>query len=237
MGKSEIVASLTRFPPSWEELLSSELQEPYFQELVQKVASRYEEGEVYPPYPEVYRALSLVSPDDVKCIIIGQDPYFHLGQADGLAFSVKDGVRFPPSLRNIVEELQTEFGYEIPYSGDLTPLAKRGVLLWNTFLTVEEGKPLSHKDFGWSTFTEHLLSKLNERNPSVVYLLWGNFAKDVFSKTRHEGIDFIECAHPSPLSANRGFFGSDCFKKVNEKLKAKGKEEIDFSLPSPLTLF
>lgn len=223
-------SSLLSFPGGWDSLLASEKSKNYFINLIELVSKRYEMSAVYPPIDEVYRALSLIEPEEVKAVILGQDPYFNPGQADGLAFSVKEGVRLPPSLLNIFKELREEYGYPIPASGDLTPWAKQGVLLLNTSLTVEEGKPNSHAGFGWNRFTDEIIKKLDESDRPIVYLLWGNSALSKKNLIFSKNAVILHTAHPSPLSASRGFLHSGCFKKVNEALKSLSLTEIDWKI-------
>ncbi|MBQ8142268.1 MAG: uracil-DNA glycosylase [Bacilli bacterium] len=231
MNQKEIKEILYSFPPSWEPLLSQEKKEDYFQCLVNQVSKEYENENIYPPLPQVYQTLKETPLEKVKVVIIGQDPYFHQGQANGLAFSVNKGIQLPPSLVNIYKELHIEFGYDIPLSnGDLSPWAKQGVLLLNSTLTVKDGYPESHSKYGWETFTDHLIKKLDQQDRCIVYLLWGNHAKKKASIIHNPKAKIVSCPHPSPLSASRGFFHSDCFKKVNERLKEASLEEIDFHI-------
>ena len=230
MTAKEIEQTLSSFPGEWDSFLSFVKEKEYFLPLIKEITKRYQSEVVFPKAEEVYRAFSLVNPEDVKLVIIGQDPYIQQGQANGLAFSVRDGVRIPPSLLNIYKELNYEYGYPISTSGDLSSWASQGVLLLNACLTVEEGKASSHAKLGWFSFTEDVLTALDSSGRDIVYLLWGNFAKERAKVLTSKHAHLIYTAHPSPLSASRGFFHSDCFKKVNETLKELGLEEIDFKV-------
>lgn len=230
MTEQELKLALSSFPEGWKALLEKETEKPYYQSLLEAVSQEYLTKKVYPPYPEVFRALALTKPEDVKVIIIGQDPYFNPGQANGLAFSVADGVRFPPSLLNIYKELYYEFGYPIPKSGSLEPWSKQGVLLLNASLTVREGVPNSHAGLGWMTFTDEIIQVLDQRDEPLVYLLWGNFAYEKAKPIHSKKSLIIHTAHPSPLSAKKGFFCSDCFKRANRFLKENKRGEIDWQI-------
>lgn len=223
--------ALLAIPERWQELLKDAIASASFDKLVTEVASQYATNVIYPPLERVYSALSEVAPEDVKCVIIGQDPYFNEGQANGLAFSVNKGIKLPPSLQNIYKELFYEFGYPIPKrNGDLTAWAKQGVLLLNATLTVKAGEPNSHADLGWSQFTDSIIKALDSLNQPIVYLLWGNYAHKKASLITSEKAYIIKTAHPSPLSANHGFFCSDCFKKCNRYLKENKLLPIDFQI-------
>ena len=183
---------------------------------------------IFPPKDRILSALSITDYNDVKVVILGQDPYHGVGEANGLCFSVNDGVRIPPSLQNIYKELNSDLGIEIPNTGNLESWAKEGVLLLNTVLTVEKDKPASHKNIGWEIFTDSIIKKLNERMEPVVFILWGNFArskKELITNPKHY---IIESTHPSPFSANHGFFGSKPFSKTNNFLNKNNIKEIDW---------
>ncbi len=230
LNKEDILSSLSTFPGEWDTLLGEEKNKEYFKKLIELVADEYSEYIVHPDLKNVYHALELVSPSEVRVVIIGQDPYYNPGQANGLAFSVEDGVHFPPSLLNIFKELNLEYGYPIPQNGSLEKWAKQGVLLLNASLTVKDGTANSHAKFGWMTFTDEIIRKLDSLNQPIVYLLWGNFAKDKMKLIHNKNAFIIYNAHPSPLSARRGFFHSDCFKKCNEHLRELNEKEIDFQI-------
>ena len=216
---------------SWEKFIYEEMKKEYFQNMRLFLEKEYKDKEVFPPVNEVFKALDLVSYEDVKVVILGQDPYHGEGEAHGLAFSVKKGIKIPPSLRNIFKELKKEYPhFEIPKNGELYPWAKEGVLLLNTTLTVEKDKANSHNKIGWQFFSDEIIKKLNEREKPVVFILWGKFAiskKMLITNPTHL---VLESPHPSPLSASRGFFGNNHFLKVNDFLKSKGIKEIDWTL-------
>jgi len=218
------------FTNDWKAVLQDELQKPYIKELSDFLDLEYENEVVYPPKDEVFTAFHLTPFENVKVVILGQDPYHGPNQAKGLAFSVNEGVPAPPSLRNIYKELVSDVGCEMPTSPDLVPWAKQGVLLLNTTLTVRAGKPMSHAKKGWETFTDHVLATLNEKKEPVVFILWGKHAqskKKLIDASKHF---ILESVHPSPLSASRGFFGSRPFSKANEFLKKNGLEPIEWCL-------
>lgn len=216
---------------SWEKFIYEEMKKEYFQNMRLFLEKEYKDKEVFPPVNEVFKALDLVSYEDVKVVILGQDPYHGEGEAHGLAFSVKKGIKIPPSLRNIFKELKKEYPhFEIPKNGELYPWAKEGVLLLNATLTVEKDKANSHNKIGWQFFTDEIIKKLNEREKPLVFILWGKFAiskKMLITNPIHL---VLESPHPSPLSASRGFFGNNHFLKVNDFLKSKGIKEIDWTL-------
>lgn len=209
----------------WDVVLKDEFKKAYFKNLGIFVKNEYKNKTVFPNYENIFDALRLTDYDEVKVVILGQDPYHGIGEAHGLSFSVKEGVRMPPSLLNIFKELYNDLGIKRAKS-DLTDWAKEGVLLLNSIMTVVKDTPLSHKNKGWETFTDTIISKLNDREDPVIFLLWGSFArskKELINNKRHK---IIESVHPSPLSANRGFFGSKPFSKINNYLKEMNKEEI-----------
>ena len=201
----------------WDIILKDDMQKEYFKQLGIFVKQEYKSKVVFPPYENIFDALRFTDYDEVKVVILGQDPYHGLGEAHGLSFSVKEGIRKPPSLQNIIKELNNDLGITRTAS-DLTDWAKQGVLLLNSIMTVEQDKPLSHKNKGWETFTDAIIKLLNERDEPVIFLLWGSYArskKEFITNKRHY---IIESVHPSPLSANRGFFGSKPFSKINKIL-------------------
>ncbi|MFP4093794.1 MAG: uracil-DNA glycosylase [Cyclobacteriaceae bacterium] len=217
-----------KIAPSWKEHLSEEFEKPYFQSLAEFVKQEYKENAVYPPGKEIFRAFDLTPFEQVEVVIIGQDPYHGPGQANGLAFSVREGVTIPPSLLNIFKEIRNEFGKEIPPHGNLERWAKQGVLLLNATLTVRKSKPASHQNKGWETFTDSAIRHVSEEREHVVFMLWGNYAQkkgDVIDENKHL---VLKSPHPSPFSADRGFFGNDHFKKANEYLKLHGKQPIEW---------
>ncbi|WP_394226957.1 uracil-DNA glycosylase [Pseudoalteromonas spongiae] len=218
---------------TWTDLLAAEKQQDYFKDTLDYVAKRRVEGvNVFPPADEVFSAFSSTAFEDVKVVILGQDPYHGPNQAHGLAFSVKQGIKAPPSLANMYKELATDIdGFTIPNHGYLQAWAEQGVLLLNTVLTVEQGQAHSHKKLGWETFTDRVIAALNEYGDGIVFLLWGSHAQ---KKGRH--IDTTKHVvfngpHPSPLSAYRGFFGCKHFSKANDALIVMGKTPINWLLP------
>ncbi|WP_105170820.1 uracil-DNA glycosylase [Pseudoalteromonas sp. T1lg24] len=221
---------------TWTDLLAVEKQQDYFKDTLDYVAKRRAEGvNVFPPADEVFSAFSSTAFEDVKVVILGQDPYHGPDQAHGLAFSVKPGIKAPPSLANMYKELATDIdSFTIPNHGYLQAWAEQGVLLLNTVLTVEQGQAHSHKKLGWETFTDRVIAALNEHGDGIVFLLWGSHAQ---KKGRH--IDTTKHVvfngpHPSPLSAYRGFFGCKHFSKANDALIAMGKTPINWLLPEAL---
>jgi uracil-DNA glycosylase len=219
-------------PDSWETALGGELDKPYFKQLTDFVEDERREHRIFPPRDEVFAALEATPFDRVKVLILGQDPYHGEGQGHGLCFSVRPGVKTPPSLRNIFKELRDEMGYPVPDNGFLMPWAEQGVLLLNAVLTVREGEANSHKGKGWEKFTDAIIRKVNDRPDPVIFVLWGGPAKKkkaLIDDARHV---ILEAAHPSPLSAYSGFFGSRPFSKINRALAAWKQPEIDWRLPA-----
>ncbi len=216
---------------SWKEALHDEFEKPYFEKITQAIKHDIREGKtLYPPGKLIFNAFNQTPFDQVKCVILGQDPYHGPGQANGLCFSVNDGVTPPPSLKNIFKELHSDVGMHIPASGNLTHWATQGVLMLNAILTVVARKPASHSQIGWGTFTDAVISRISERKKGVVFLLWGRFArnKKVLINTRRHHV--LEAAHPSPFSANNGFFGCHHFSKTNNLLEQQGRTPIDWDL-------
>ena len=214
----------------WDALLKDEFQKEYYLELRKFLKSEYSHYRVYPDMFDIFNALKLCDYGDVKAVLLGQDPYHGAGQAEGLCFSVKDGVEKPPSLKNIFKEYTADLGYPEPASGSLRGWARSGVLLLNTALTVREGQPNSHSGKGWEIFTDRVIELLNERERPMVFILWGRNArskKALITSPRHL---VLEAAHPSPLSASSGFFGCRHFSKTNEFLKSAGLEPVDWKL-------
>ncbi len=214
----------------WDALLGEEFTKDYYLTLREFLKKEYFSKTVYPPMGDIFNALKYTSFSQTKVVILGQDPYHGPGQAHGLCFSVQPGIKFPPSLQNIFKELSEEYGFAPPKTGELTEWAKRGVLLLNTTLTVREGSPQSHKGQGWEILTDAIISLLNQKTEPVVFLLWGANAwakKPLIKNPLHL---VLECAHPSPLSAYRGFFGCGHFRKANEYLEKCGLSPIDWEL-------
>ena len=217
-----------KLEPSWKERLSDEFDKQYFQDLIQFVKQEYSEHTVYPPGPYIFRALDTTPFDDVKVVIIGQDPYHGLKQANGLCFSVANEVRTPPSLQNIYKEINDDLGKEIPETGNLERWAEQGVLLLNATLTVRAKSPGSHQNKGWEDFTDAIIKVLNEEKEDLVFMLWGKYAQNKGAIINREKHLVLESPHPSPYSANRGFFGNKHFSKANTYLAEKGLPEIDW---------
>ena len=216
---------------SWRPILINETEQPYWKNLMKFVADERRRHTVFPPADEVFAALHLTPYEKTSVLILGQDPYHDHKQAHGLCFSVRPGVAVPPSLGNIFKELQDDLGCRIPNNGNLVPWAEQGVLLLNAVLTVRAHQANSHKDKGWETFTDAVIKAANAKPDRVVFVLWGTYARkktDLIDTTRHV---IIQSAHPSPLSAANGFFGSRPFSKINAALRAAGKPEIDWQIP------
>lgn len=214
--------------PSWKARLSGEFEKPYFNELIYFVKQEYRTQTIYPPGKEIFKAFDCCDFADVKVVIIGQDPYHGPGQANGLCFSVREGIRMPPSLVNIFKEIREDLKKPIPASGDLERWARQGVLLLNATLTVRGASPGSHQNKGWEVFTDAAIKKISDEKEHVVFLLWGAYAQkkgEVIDRSKHL---VLMSAHPSPFSADRGFFGCKHFSKANAYLKSKGLGEIDW---------
>ncbi|MCK5782039.1 MAG: uracil-DNA glycosylase [Flavobacteriales bacterium] len=210
----------------WEGFLKEEFEKDYFKDLIKFVDEEYRTQTVFPPVDEIFSAFDFCDLDNLKVVILGQDPYHGYGQANGLCFSVKDGVKIPPSLRNIFKELNAEFGVEAPLSGDLTHWAKQGVLMINATMTVREKQPGSHQKKGWEMFTDSVIERIAENKKDVVFVLWGAFAQKKTTLIDSNKHYVLESAHPSPFSAHRGFLGNNHFKLINKFLLSKGKGEI-----------
>jgi uracil-DNA glycosylase len=218
-------------PPSWHEHLAEELDKPYFHKLSQFVDGERQHHTVFPPETEVFSALRITPYERANVLLLGQDPYHDDNQAHGLCFSVQPGIKPPPSLMNIFKELRDDVGFRIPNNGYLVPWAEQGVLMLNAVLTVRAHQANSHKNHGWETFTDAIIRQVNAKKDRVVFILWGGYAQKKLSlidTTRHH---IIQSAHPSPLSARNGFFGSKPFSQVNKALRDAGKPEINWQLP------
>jgi uracil-DNA glycosylase len=217
---------------SWLRVLNQEFEKEYMKKLKQFLVDEKKDGKtIYPKGDDIFNAFTLTPFDKVKVVILGQDPYHGFNQAHGLSFSVQNGVRFPPSLKNIFKELQTDIeGFKIPENGDLSDWAKQGVLMLNSSLTVNAGDAGSHQEKGWENFTDEVIKVLSDKKENIIFILWGKFAQEkeeFIDTTKHH---IIKSKHPSPFSAYSGFFGSKPFSKTNEILKSLGSSEIDWNL-------
>ncbi|MDQ6985816.1 MAG: uracil-DNA glycosylase [Candidatus Dojkabacteria bacterium] len=213
---------------SWENELKEEFEKQYFKELISFVKEEYKTKTIFPPGPQIFNAFNATPFEKVKVVILGQDPYHTPGVANGLAFAAKEGNRVPPSLQNIYKELYLDLGIEISTNPDITRWANQGVLLLNSTLTVQKGTPGSHQKKGWEEFSDSVINVLNDKKENLVFILWGKYAQDKgnsIDRTKHM---VIESPHPSPFSANKGFFGSRPFGKTNEYLDSKGIEIIQW---------
>lgn len=216
---------------SWKEILKDEFTRPYFQQIVLHIKTEKSQGKtIYPPGSQIFNAFDSTPFNQVKVVILGQDPYHGPGQAHGLCFSVQTGVPAPPSLVNMYKELHDDIGFRIPNHGNLTNWAKQGVFLLNASLTVRAGDPMSHSKIGWAQFTDTVIKKIAAEKTNVVFLLWGKFAQEkrvLIDESKHL---VLKAAHPSPLSAHNGFFGCRHFSKANEYLVSKGIDPVDWTL-------
>lgn len=218
-------------PAAWQPILNGETHKPYFQALQAFLKKERAEHTVFPPESEVFTALELTPFKEVNVLILGQDPYHDNNQAHGLAFSVRPGIQPPPSLMNIFRELKDDVGFRIPNNGYLVPWAEQGVMLLNAVLTVRAHQANSHQGKGWEKFTDHIIQAVSDKPDPVVFVLWGNYAKKKLPLIDTQKNVIISGPHPSPLSANRGFFGSRPFSKINAALREAGKPEINWQLP------
>ncbi|MFW6026336.1 MAG: uracil-DNA glycosylase [Candidatus Woesearchaeota archaeon] len=214
---------------SWKDLLKQEFKKEYFKKLSSFVDNEYKNKTIYPPKDELFKAFELTPFEEVKVVIIGQDPYYKKGQANGLAFSVNQHCEVPKSLKNIYKEIKSNNPNFNKQTGDLKGWAKQGVLMINTVLTVEDGKPNSHQDKGWEIFTKNVIKLINDKKENVIFILWGKNSKDFEKYLNTEKHYILKSSHPSPLAAYRSFFGSKHFKRINEILKTKNKKQIDWS--------
>lgn len=217
-----------KIAPSWKEKLNDEFSKAYFLQLTEFVRNEYATQSVFPPAREIFRAFDCCDFDQVKVVIIGQDPYHGPGQANGLCFSVRPDVKMPPSLVNIFKEIQSDLGKPFPPNGDLERWAKQGVLLLNATLTVRASSPGSHQNKGWESFTDAVIREISGKRSNIVFLLWGSYAQkkgEIIDRSKHL---VLASPHPSPFSADRGFFGNKHFSKTNEYLKSKQITPIDW---------
>lgn len=220
------------FHNDWAEFLNPELKKPYYLELRKFLVDEYKTRQIFPDMYDIFNALHYISYHDTKVVILGQDPYHGDGQAHGLSFSVKPGVKAPPSLVNIFKELKEDLGCEIPNNGCLKPWTQQGVLLLNTVLTVRAHQANSHRNMGWEKFTDRIIEILNEREKPIAFVLWGAPARKKKKMITNPKHFIVESAHPSPLSAFNGFFGSRPFSKVNAFLEAVGEKPINWQIPN-----
>lgn len=224
------MSSNVKIEESWKEVLSGEFEQPYFQSLASYLRKAKADGKtIYPPGPKIFNAFNKTPFEDVKVVILGQDPYHNPGEAMGLCFSVPEGVRVPPSLKRIFKEINNDLGVPVPDHGDLTKWAEEGVFLLNAMLTVEKNKPGAHRNIGWQDFTNAVIQKLSNQRENLVFMLWGNFAKQKKSLIDTSKHLVLESVHPSPLAGD-AFFGNNHFSKANEYLKENGKEPVDWRL-------
>ncbi len=215
---------------NWDNILKEEFEKDYFKELMKFVSQEYKNKTIYPKQSDVFNAFRYTDFDNVKVVILGQDPYHGPNQAEGLSFSVSNEVLKPPSLKNIFKELESDIQIPFPEHNSLKSWAKEGVLLLNAVLTVEEHNPTSHKDHGWETFTDDIIKIINNKKTPVVFILWGSYARNKKSLITNPIHYVIESPHPSPFSAYSGFFGSKPFSKTNNFLKSKGLKEINWRI-------
>ena len=214
----------------FKDIIEEESQKDYYKKLHEFVYKAYEEHTIFPEKKNIFAALKYTPYENVKVVILGQDPYHGLGEAHGMAFSVCPGIKIPPSLQNIYKELHEELGCYIPNNGYLMKWARQGVLLLNSVLTVQKDLPASHRGIGWEAFTDKIIEEVNKKEDPVVFMLWGNFAKSKASLITNPKHLVLTAAHPSPFSARYGFFGCNHFKKANEFLKENGKTQIDWQI-------
>lgn len=215
----------------WDNLLSNQWEMEYYKNLRKFLVNEYKTRTIYPNMNDIFNALKYTPFNDVKVVILGQDPYHGANQAHGLSFSVQKGIKQPPSLKNIFSEIENDLGIKPPSHGELTYWAKQGVLLLNAVLTVREGTPNSHKNKGWENLTDYIIKLLNDSDKNIVFLLWGNNARQKAKFITNPNHKILESVHPSPLSAYGGFFGCKHFSQANEFLRSKGLKEIDWSIP------
>ena len=214
----------------WDIILQDELKKDYFIKLINNVRKEYHDKTIFPRKDQVFNAFRYTPYKNVKVVILGQDPYHGEGEAHGFAFSVKPGIKIPPSLKNIYKELNAEYDCYIPNNGYLMKWAEQGVLLLNAVLTVEKDKPASHQGKGWETFTDRIIEEIDKKEEPVVFILWGNFAKSKKALLKNKKHLVLESPHPSPFSARHGFFGNNHFKTANEFLEKNGQKPIDWQI-------
>lgn len=221
---------MVKFGNSWDDILKDEFEKDYYKKIREFLKSEYSHYKIYPNMNNIFDSLKYASYENIKVVIIGQDPYHEEGQAHGLSFSVQPGIDIPPSLQNIYKELQDDLGCYIPNNGYLVKWAKQGVLLLNNVLTVRAHQANSHKDKGWEEFTDNIIKILNNREKPIVFMFWGSCAKTKEALITNPNHLILKAVHPSPLSAYRGFFGCKHFSKANEYLKKHGEEPVDWQI-------
>jgi uracil-DNA glycosylase len=222
---------MTKLPTSWQTVLAEEFDKPYFQKLQEFLKEERQSYSIYPPEEDVFSAFELTPYEQVNVLLLGQDPYHDDNQAHGLCFSVRPGIKPPPSLVNIYKELKDDVGFNIPNNGYLVTWAKQGILMLNAVLTVRAHTPNSHKNKGWETFTDAAIAKVNQKTDPVVFVLWGGYAQKKLKLIDTNRHIVVQSPHPSPLSARNGFFGSKAFSAINSGLRSFGKPEIDWQIP------
>ncbi|MUG92117.1 uracil-DNA glycosylase [Scytonema sp. UIC 10036] len=222
---------MTQLPTSWQTVLAEEFDKPYFQKLQDFLKEERQSYSIYPPEEDVFSAFELTPYEQVNVLLLGQDPYHDDNQAHGLCFSVRPGIKPPPSLVNIYKELKDDVSFNIPNNGYLVTWAKQGILMLNAVLTVRAHTPNSHKNKGWETFTDAVITKVNQKTDPVVFVLWGGYAQKKLKLIDTDRHIVVQSAHPSPLSARNGFFGSKAFSAINSALRSFGKPEIDWQIP------
>ena len=222
---------LVDLPETWHDLLADELNKPYFHKLEQFVDAERQNYTVFPPEQDVFNALKITHYEKVNVLLLGQDPYHDNNQAHGLCFSVRPGIKPPPSLVNMFKELHDDVGFRIPNNGYLVHWAEQGILMLNAVLTVRAHSPNSHKNHGWETFTDAIIRTVNEKDSPVVFVLWGGYAQKKIPLIDTKRHTIVQSAHPSPLSAKNGFFGSRPFSRINKALREADKPEIDWQIP------
>jgi len=218
-------------PPAWQPIVGAETAKPYYQKLMLFLAKERQQHTVFPPENEVFSALELTPYEQVNVLLLGQDPYHDHNQAHGLCFSVRPGIKPPPSLQNVFKELKDDLGCRIPNNGYLTPWAQQNILMLNAVLTVRAHQAGSHRNKGWEKFTDRVIQTVNDKESPVVFVLWGNYAQQKIPLIDTNKHAIVKAAHPSPLSAKKGFFGSRPFSKINAALRQAGKPEIDWQIP------
>ncbi|GAA6616058.1 uracil-DNA glycosylase [Scytonema sp. NUACC26] len=222
---------MTQLPTSWQTVLAEEFDKPYFQKLQDFLKEERQSYSIYPPEEDVFSAFELTPYEKVNVLLLGQDPYHDDNQAHGLCFSVRPGIKPPPSLVNIYKELKDDVGFNIPNNGYLVTWAKQGILMLNAVLTVRAHTPNSHKNKGWETFTDAVITKVNQKTDPVVFVLWGGYAQKKLKLIDTNRHIVVQSAHPSPLSARNGFFGSKAFSAINSALRSFGKPKVNWQIP------